>query len=58
MSMATKETLQFLHVQNESTPIDIRNPKDEDERRLLGRTGFKRAWKDLNKLSVFQDERI
>ncbi|ENN71765.1 hypothetical protein YQE_11563, partial [Dendroctonus ponderosae] len=43
MSIATKETLQFLHVQSESTPIDIRNPKDEDERRLLGRAHLREA---------------
>ncbi|XP_060535994.1 rhophilin-2 isoform X2 [Cylas formicarius] len=43
MSSATKETLQFLHVQSESTQLDIRSPKDETERRLLGRAHLREA---------------
>lgn len=37
MSQATKETLQFLHAASMSTQLDIRLPKDDQERRLLGR---------------------
>ncbi|XP_066142367.1 rhophilin-1 isoform X3 [Euwallacea fornicatus] len=40
MSSTTKDTLQFLHVQNDSTQLDIRNPKDANERRLLGNISF------------------
>ncbi|XP_050295394.1 rhophilin-2 isoform X2 [Anthonomus grandis grandis] len=43
MSTATKETLQFLHVQNDITQLDIRCPKDNNERRLLGRAHLREA---------------
>ncbi|KAH0821815.1 hypothetical protein GEV33_000976 [Tenebrio molitor] len=36
MSAATKDTLQFLHAETASTQLDIRLPKDDSERRLLG----------------------
>lgn len=36
MSSATKDVLQFLHVESAATQLDIRMPKDETERRLLG----------------------
>lgn len=37
MSPQTKDTLQFLHAESISTQLDIRLPKDERERKLLGR---------------------
>lgn len=36
MSETTKDTLQYLHIESASTQLDIRVPKDETERRLLG----------------------
>lgn len=36
LSNTTKETLQFLHMQSDTTQLDIRSPKDSNERRLLG----------------------
>ncbi|KAL1513277.1 hypothetical protein ABEB36_002703 [Hypothenemus hampei] len=43
MSATTKETLKFLHVQSEITQLDIKNPKDAPERRLLGRAHLREA---------------
>lgn len=43
ISSTTKETLQFLHVQSNSTQLDITSPKDENERRLLGRAHLREA---------------
>ncbi|XP_044744645.1 rhophilin-2 isoform X1 [Coccinella septempunctata] len=43
LSAATRETLQFLHVECASTQLDIRIPKDDSERRLLGRTHLREA---------------
>ncbi|RZC34132.1 BRO1 and/or PDZ domain containing protein, partial [Asbolus verrucosus] len=43
MSAATKDTLQFLHAEIASTQLDIRLPKDESERRLLGRAHLREA---------------
>lgn len=43
MSPATKDTLQFLHVECASTQLDIRVPKDETERKLLGRAHLREA---------------
>lgn len=43
MSPATKDTLQFLHAEIASTQLDIRLPKDEVERRLLGRAHLREA---------------
>lgn len=37
MSAATKDTLRFLHVDNLPTQLDIRMPKDDTERKLLGK---------------------
>lgn len=37
MSETTKDTLQYLHIESASTQLDIRVPKDETERRLLGK---------------------
>lgn len=37
MSPQTKDTLQFLHAESISTQLDIRLPKDETERKLLGK---------------------
>lgn len=36
MSDTTKDTLQFLHAETMSTQLDIRLPKDDRERKLLG----------------------
>lgn len=36
MSPQTKDTLQFLHAESMSTQLDIRLPKDDRERKLLG----------------------
>lgn len=46
MNAATRDTLQFLHAIQEncgSTQLDIRMPKDEKERRLLGRAHLREA---------------
>lgn len=43
MSDATKETLQFLHVESADTQLNIKNPKDENERRLLGRAHLRES---------------
>ncbi|KAJ3637189.1 hypothetical protein MTP99_000665 [Tenebrio molitor] len=43
MSAATKDTLQFLHAETASTQLDIRLPKDDSERRLLGRAHLREA---------------
>jgi len=43
MSAATKEVLQFLHADGCPTQLDIRMPKDELERRLLGRAHLREA---------------
>lgn len=43
MSPTTKEVLQFLHVQSIATQLDIRLPKDETERRLLGKAHLREA---------------
>lgn len=43
MSDATRETLQFLHVETAETQLSIRAPKDETERRLLGRAHLREA---------------
>lgn len=43
MSSTTKDTLQFIHVENASTQLDIRVPKDETERRLLGRAHLRES---------------
>ncbi|XP_065168699.1 rhophilin-2 isoform X2 [Atheta coriaria] len=43
MSAQTKDTLQFLHVESASTQLDIRLPKDDLERRLLGRAHLRQA---------------
>lgn len=37
MSQTTKEALQFLHIKAAATQLDIQMPKDETERRLLGK---------------------
>lgn len=43
MSATTRDTLQFLHAEVASTELDIRLPKDEGERRLLGRAHLREA---------------
>lgn len=40
MSPTTKDILQFLHVETASTQLNIRMPKDDVERRLLGELVF------------------
>ncbi|XP_008195133.1 rhophilin-2 isoform X2 [Tribolium castaneum] len=43
MSPTTKTTLQFLHAETASTQLDIRLPKDDAERRLLGRAHLRES---------------
>ncbi|XP_076260379.1 GTP-Rho-binding protein rhophilin isoform X1 [Rhynchophorus ferrugineus] len=44
MTAATKEVLQFLHVQSsETTQLDITTPKDDNECRILGRAHLREA---------------
>ncbi|XP_063905456.1 rhophilin-2 isoform X3 [Zophobas morio] len=43
MSATTKDTLQFLHAEIASTQLDIRLPKDDAERRLLGRAHLRES---------------
>lgn len=43
MSNTTKDILQFIHMESASTQINISNPMDDSERRLLGRTHLREA---------------
>ncbi|XP_031355571.1 rhophilin-2 isoform X2 [Photinus pyralis] len=43
MSAATKDILRFLHVESTSTQLNIRLPKDDVERRLLGKAHLREA---------------
>ncbi|KAK5647301.1 hypothetical protein RI129_002193 [Pyrocoelia pectoralis] len=43
MSAATKDILRFLHVESTSTQLTIRMPKDDVERRLLGKAHLREA---------------
>ncbi|XP_071053463.1 rhophilin-2 isoform X2 [Onthophagus taurus] len=43
MSAATKEVMEYLHVESASTQLDIRIPKDDAERKLLGKAHLREA---------------
>ncbi|KAF2899834.1 hypothetical protein ILUMI_06351 [Ignelater luminosus] len=43
MSPTTKDILQFLHVETASTQLNIRIPKDDVERRLLGKAHLRES---------------
>ncbi|KAK4886002.1 hypothetical protein RN001_002273 [Aquatica leii] len=43
MSAATKDILRFLHVESTSTQLTIRIPKDDVERRLLGKAHLRES---------------
>ncbi|XP_018319795.1 rhophilin-2 isoform X2 [Agrilus planipennis] len=43
MSPATKDLLHFLHLESTSTQLNIRSPKDETERKLLGKAHLRQA---------------
>lgn len=43
MSPTTKEVLQFLHTQSDSTQLEINTPQEEHERRTLGRAHLREA---------------
>lgn len=43
MSTTTKETLMYLHTEPQAAQLDIRLPKDDSERRILGRAHLREA---------------